>query len=77
LSALAGVVLGNVLVLVLALLLAGHRVAGVVLPTSVAAAPWQWTVVLLFAPRIAVVLGGLRPARKAAALEPDVALRDW
>ena len=29
------------------------------------------------APTIAVVLGGLRPARKAAALEPDVALRDW
>lgn len=72
-----GVVLGNAASLALSIALAGHQVLGVTMPTAVTAAPWRWSLLMLFAPVAAVLLGGLWPARRSAALDADEALRDW
>jgi putative ABC transport system permease protein len=72
-----GVIVGNVGSLGLSIALRKHELLGVILPSSISPAPWHWSLVMLVAPVLAVLLGGLWPARRSAALEADVALREW
>jgi putative ABC transport system permease protein len=75
--AVAGVLLGNLASLAISGALAGRTVAGVPMPEGIGIPPLAWTAGLLVLPAAAVVVGGLRPARRAAGLPADAALREW
>jgi len=57
--------------------LANHAFAGADLAAWPLVPPAAWLAFCLAIPIVGVVVGGLRPARRAARLEPDIALREW
>jgi putative ABC transport system permease protein len=76
-SAACGVVLGNVVGLGAAIGLRGRSFLGVTMPDGLSIPSPSWSLALLIGPAAACVVGGVLPARRAAALAPDEALRDW
>jgi putative ABC transport system permease protein len=73
----AGVVLGNLASAGALALLGGTEVLDVMLPEGTGLPDPLWTIGLLVLPVAALLAGALRPACRAAALQPDVALRQW
>jgi putative ABC transport system permease protein len=73
----AGVVLGNLAGAGALALLGGTDVFDVTLPEGTGLPDPLWTIGLLVLPVAALLAGALRPACRAAALQPDVALRQW
>ncbi|MGO1051373.1 ABC transporter permease [Crossiella sp. CA198] len=71
-----GVLLGN-LAVAAAAGLGGRTLFGVTLPPGTGLPSPLWTLGLLFGPALAMLLGALRPAIRAAALPPERALREW
>jgi len=76
-GSLAGVIAGNLISAGLGFALSGSTILEVTLPGGPAIPDWQWSALLLVAPAIAVLVGGFEPCRRAASMQPDVALRDW
>lgn len=72
----AGVILGNGLSAVLGAVLSGRSWLGLHFQGLALPNVW-WSVLLLFAPAAAMVLGGYFPTRRACKIPPDEALREW
>jgi putative ABC transport system permease protein len=72
-----GVVLGNIISVAIGKLLQGGTFLGVRMTDRLALPGAAWSLLFFVVPCLACVVGGLSPARRAASMPPDIALRDW
>ncbi len=75
-AGLVGASLGVVVSLAAEAALGGRHLFDVEMPTGVAWPDGFWTLLILLTPVVTLAVGGLLPARRAARMQPDMALRD-
>jgi putative ABC transport system permease protein len=75
-AGIGGVVAGNLVGLAIGQLVRGSSLLGAAMADTVVLPDWRWSIALLVLPALAMATGGYFPARQAASLAPDEALRD-
>jgi len=72
-----GAVLGNLVSVSAMAALEGKELFGIPMPDTGGLPDPIWSLLLIATPALVLVTGALVPARRAAAMSPDAALRDW